>query len=63
MIEWIKSLYKRYRKTIKQNKSNSNLYNAKKHAIIALAYWKHCEGESDLHFQIEKSNIYVRLGK
>ncbi len=63
MIKWIKDccfLFKMYRK---QKKFESNIYNAKKHALLALAYWKNCMEDSDLHFQIEDSSIYVRLGK
>ncbi len=53
-------LFSKYRK---QKKIQSDLYNAKKHALIALAYWKDCDEQSDLHFQIENSSKHVRLGK
>lgn len=51
------------KKFLNKNKKNNNLIEAIRHAIIALAYWKDCEEESDLHFQIENSTTYVRLGK
>lgn len=47
----------------KHKKIESNIYNANKHALMALAYWKDCMEECDLHFQIEDSSLYVRLGK
>lgn len=63
MIDWIKG----YLFLIKQYKNakrlESNLFKAKKHAILALAYWKECEEQTGLHFQIEDSEIFVRLGK
>lgn len=63
MLAWVRGflfLVKQYRK---QKKSESDLYKAKKHALLALAYWKGCCEECDLHFQIENSSVYVRLGK
>lgn len=63
MIEWIKGyvfLIKQYQK---KKKIESNLYKAKKHALLALAYWKDCNEEFDLQFQVEGSDIFVRLGK
>jgi hypothetical protein len=63
MIKFIKEylfLWKQYRK---QKRICSAIDNAQKHALLSLAYWKDCEKECGLLFQIEKSNIYVRLGK
>ena len=60
---WIRSVFNRYMDAVKENKKTSNLYKAQKHALLALAYWKACEEEADLHFQIKNSNIYVKLGK
>ncbi len=47
----------------KISESENNLMNAKKHAIIALAYWDDCTEDSDIHICIESSSTYVRLGK
>ena len=63
MLKWIKSKFTQYKDTVKQNTETINLYKAKKHALLALAYWKDCEEKSDVHFQIENTSIYVRLGK
>ncbi len=62
-MKWIKEWFFLIRNYRKQKKIESDLYNAKKHALIALAYWKHCTGECDLQFQIEKSRKFVTLGK
>lgn len=63
MLKWFKDYCFLFRQYRKQKQMESDLYNAKKHAILALAYWKDCVEESDLHFQIENSEKYVRLGK
>jgi len=63
MIERLKGYFFLLLQYKKQKRLESNLYKAQKHAILALAYWKDCNEKSDLHFQIEKSSIYVRLGK
>lgn len=63
MIKWIKDVFFRYKQTEKSNVDTKNLYKAKKNALLALDYWKNCMEESDLHFQIEDSSIFVRLGK
>jgi len=63
MIKWIKSFFFLLGMYRKQKKLESDLYNAKKHALLSLAYWKDCAEECDLNFQIEQSSIYVRLGK
>lgn len=68
MITWMKELFfllKQYRKAKKQE---SNFYNAKKHALLALAYWKQCvehlpmNSLPEMHFQVENTNIYIRMG-
>ncbi len=57
-------LIKKIKSFFKKRKEKSDLWKAKKHAIIALAYWKDCPHEtSDLVFHLENSNIYVRLGR
>ncbi len=66
MIEKFKGLLFLFRHYKNQKKIESDLYNAKKHALLALAYWKDCQHlteDCDLHFQMENSSIYVRLGK
>lgn len=63
MIEWIKGYIFLLRQYRKQKKIESDLYKAQKHALLALAYWKDCGEQMNLHFQIENSSIYVRLGK
>lgn len=62
-MNWIKGSFFLLKQKMKKRKLESNLYNAKKHAILALAYWKDTREESDLHFQLKNSSIYVRLGK
>ncbi len=62
-MEWIRGFFLLFKQYRKQKKIDSDLNKAKKHAILALAYWKDCSEESDLHFQIQHSNTYVRLGK
>jgi hypothetical protein len=62
-MEWMRKIFHRYQKTVTCNRQTENLYKAKKHALLALKYWKDCNEEADLHFKIEKSSIYVRLGK
>lgn len=59
-MEWI-SVKDKEKKP--KNCENENLYKAKRHALLALAYWKDCKEECDLHFQIENSSKYIRLGK
>lgn len=63
MYKWFASLIQRYKNTVKDNEDTKNLYNAKKHALLALAHWKKCNEKSDLHIQIQNTNTYVRLGK
>ncbi len=63
MIEKFKGSLFLWRQYKKQKKFASDLNNAQKHALLALAYWKDCEEHCDLHFQMENSTIYVRLGK
>ena len=46
----------------KCSKDLGDLY-AKKHALLALTYWKNCTEECDLPFQIEHSSLHDRLGK
>lgn len=63
IIDWLKKKYKQYKKTEELNRRTSNLYNAKKHALLALSYWKDCDEESDIQIQIENTSTYVKLGK
>lgn len=56
MFNKIKGYFQRHKKI-------NNLEKAQRHALIALAYWKKCDEDSDLHFQIINSVFYVRLGK
>ena len=63
MINWIIETWFLIRQYRKQKKLLSNLENAQKHALLALAYWKRCEEQTDLHFEIEKTGVYVRLGR
>ncbi len=62
MIKWAKGWIFLIRQNRKQKKIESDLYKAKKHAILALAYWKDCAETYDLHFQIKESSLYVHLG-
>lgn len=63
MLTWFKECFFLLRQYIKQKSIESDLKKAQKHALLALAYWKDCKEEADLHFQIENSSTYVRLGK
>ncbi len=63
ILEWFKSKINQYKTTEKENRMSENSYKARKHALLALSYWKECNEEIDIHIQIEGSSIYVRLGK
>lgn len=63
MIKWLKNYFLVLRQYRKQKKVKSNLYNAKKHALLALYYWKDCTEEADFLFQVKDASLYVRLGK
>ena len=63
IIDWLNKKFRQYKKHEQQVIDNKNLYKAKKHALLALAYWKDCDEKSDLHFQIDGTHTYIRLGK
>ena len=63
ILTWIKKKYHYYKKKEQENRNTRNLYKAKKHALLALAYWKDCDEECDFHLQIENTTTYIRLGK
>ena len=58
MIKWLKSLmgYPGY-------SEKRDIDKAHFHAIMALAYWEHCNNEKTSRFQLEGTNIYVELGR
>ncbi len=58
IFDWIKSKmgYAGYNK-------ESDLKNAKKYALLSLAYWDCCDHKCDIQINIEGTTIYVRLGK
>lgn len=45
------------------NEDENNFKNAKRYAILALAYWEKCDHSEDIQINIEGTSIYVRLGK
>lgn len=63
MIQWFRKYINRIRERRKQKKIKCDYEKAVKHAVFALAYWKDCEGKSELHIQATGTNVYVRLGR
>lgn len=63
MIKWIKDYFLKRKIRKEQIKLKNDLYYAQVYAIKSLAYWMNCEEKSDLVFQVQNTNIYVRLGR
>lgn len=41
----------------------TNEENATYHALLALGFWRRCKDQKTQRYQIEKTKVYVELGK